>query len=81
MEMEKLKEMIERSVMTTETKRLVLDLLGDLGDPEVREEIMRAVDLELELNEDFGDEAERILVALDRAGENGFDQPAETTEE
>ena len=65
MDIKKVQEIVENSQLTDEAKDLINKMLPEADKPEVREEIMKVIDYEVEMNEALADEAEEILNKID----------------
>ncbi|HSV94982.1 MAG TPA: hypothetical protein VLH94_03365 [Spirochaetia bacterium] len=65
MDIKKVQEIVENSQLTDEAKDLIYKMLPEADKPEVREEIMKVIDYEVEMNEALADEAEEILNKID----------------
>ena len=56
----KIEELVESSELTDEAKDLIYELLPRADEPEVKEEILRTIRFEIEMNQNIADEAEEI---------------------
>lgn len=72
MDIKKIEEIVENSKLSDEAKDMIYKLLPEAEKPEVKEEIMRLVDYEIDMNETLASEAEEIIAAMD-AGEAMMD--------
>ena len=60
MDIKKIEELVESSELTDEAKDLIYELLPRADEPEVKEEILRTIRFEIEMNQNIADEAEEI---------------------
>jgi exonuclease VII small subunit len=65
MDIKKIEELVEKSELTDEAKDMIFKLLPEADKPEVKEEIMRLIDYEIEMNDAVTLEAEEVISALE----------------
>jgi len=65
MDIKKVQELVESSKMTDEAKDLIYKMLPNAEKEEVKEEIMKVIDFEIDMNQALADEAEEIIDTLD----------------